>query len=73
MGAALDRLPRRAPVLLVGIARGQGIARFEAEVLAGNAAMLSVFESSGLPMTKTQEDGVVSVELDLALTAPAGT
>ena len=58
--------------LLAGIARGQGIARFEAEVLAGNAAMLAVFQNSGLPMTKTLEDGVVHVELDLALPVPAG-
>ena len=56
--------------LLADIARGQGIARFEAEVLAGNAPMLTVFQHSGLPMTKTQDDGVVHVVLQLALTVP---
>ncbi len=59
--------------LLAEIARGQGIARFEAEVLAGNSAMLSVFQHSGLPMTTTHEDGVVHVVLELANPAVAET
>lgn len=59
--------------LMTEIARGQGIARFEAEVLAGNSPMLSVFQNSGLPMTKTHEDGVVYVVLDLANPTPTPT
>lgn len=50
---------------LVGIARRHGIARFKAEVLAGNAPMLSVFRRSGLPMTRSSEDDVVHIVLDL--------
>jgi RimJ/RimL family protein N-acetyltransferase len=50
---------------LVGIARQHGIARFEADVLAGNAAMLSVFERSGLPLTKARDGGVIHVVMDL--------
>ena len=51
--------------LLVEMARGQGIARFEADVLASNRAMLAVFERSGLPMTRARDEGVVHVVLDL--------
>jgi RimJ/RimL family protein N-acetyltransferase len=52
--------------VLTGIARADGIARFEAEVLARNAPMLRVFERSGLPMAVTpEEDGVVRVTLEL--------
>jgi RimJ/RimL family protein N-acetyltransferase len=51
--------------MLVGIARQHGIAHFEAEVLAGNKAMLSVFERSGLPLTKTREGGVTHIVMDL--------
>ena len=50
---------------LVAIARRHGIARFTAEVLARNAAMLAVFERSGLPMRRQRQDGVLHVELDL--------
>ena len=55
--------------LLTGIARQHGIQRFEAEVLAGNAPMLKVFERSGLPLTKARDAGVTHVVMDLA---PAG-
>jgi GNAT superfamily N-acetyltransferase len=51
---------------LAGIARQSGIASFEAEVLAGNKAMLAVFERSGLPMSRAREGGVVHLTLDLA-------
>lgn len=56
---------------LATIAREQGIARFEAEVLPINAAMLSVFEHCGLPTTIAREDGVVRVKIDLGKTSPA--
>jgi len=51
--------------MLVGIARQHGIVQFEAEVLAGNKAMRSVFERSGLPLTKSREDGVTHIVMDL--------
>ena len=51
--------------LLTEIARERGIRRFEAEVLAGNAPMLRVFQHSGLPMSRQVEDGVVHVVMDL--------
>jgi RimJ/RimL family protein N-acetyltransferase len=56
--------------LLTQIARERGLRRFEAEVLAGNTAMLKVFQRSGLPMTRQAEDGVVHVVMDLDLAAP---
>jgi RimJ/RimL family protein N-acetyltransferase len=55
---------------LAVLARRHGIVRFEAEVLAGNSAMLSVFQRSGLPMRRGRvEGGTVHVTLDLALPA----
>ena len=58
--------------VLAGIARADGIARFEAEVLARNAPMLLVFAHSGLPLQQTHsEDGVVSATMDLSLPQPA--
>jgi GNAT superfamily N-acetyltransferase len=50
---------------LAAIARGRGITRFEAEVLAENRPMLSVFARSGLGMERRREGGVVHVELSL--------
>jgi len=47
------------------LARQHGIQRLEAEVLAGNAPMLRVFERSGWPLAKTREGGVTHVVLDL--------
>ena len=51
---------------LIGIARQLGIARFEADVLSGNKAMLAVFARSGLPMRQKRDGGVVHVTLELA-------
>ena len=56
--------------MLAGIARQHGMQRFEAEVLAGNAPMLKVFERSGLPLTKTREGGVTHIVMDLLPTGP---
>ncbi len=50
---------------LVEIARAKGLGRFEADVLTGNAAMMSVFRRSGLAMTHRPEGGVIHVTLDL--------
>ena len=55
---------------LATLARRHGIVRFEADVLAGNTAMLTVFQRSGLPMRRGRTlDGAVHLSLDLA--APA--
>jgi RimJ/RimL family protein N-acetyltransferase len=51
---------------LARVAQARGIRRLEAAVLAHNRAMLAVFERSGLPMSQTLQDGVVSVTLSLA-------
>lgn len=51
--------------LLIGIAREHGITRFDADVLAGNPSMLSVFKHSGLPTVVTSDHGVFHVEMDL--------
>lgn len=48
---------------LTQIARENGIAKFEADVLADNASMLAVFRHSGLTMTTTHAAGVVHVTL----------
>jgi RimJ/RimL family protein N-acetyltransferase len=51
--------------MLVAIARQHGIGRFEADVLAGNASMLKVFERSGLPLSKARDGGVIHLVMDL--------
>ena len=48
---------------LTQIARDNGVAKFEADVLEDNAAMLAVFRESGLPMTTTHADGITHVTL----------
>ena len=48
---------------LTHIARENGMAKFEADVLEDNAAMLAVFRDSGLPMTTTHADGITHVTL----------
>jgi ribosomal protein S18 acetylase RimI-like enzyme len=53
---------------LMRIGRTRGISRFRAEVLAQNAAMLSVFRRTGLPIELTQEFNVMSVAMDLGET-----
>ncbi|MBK6866243.1 MAG: GNAT family N-acetyltransferase [Ideonella sp.] len=57
--------------LAAALARSQGIARFEAEVLPVNAAMLGVFRHSGLPVTESLREDVIHVEMDLATVPPA--
>jgi RimJ/RimL family protein N-acetyltransferase len=58
--------------VLADLARADGVRRFEAEVLSRNAAMLAVFEHSGLPMqASAEQDGVISVSLSLAATTGA--
>jgi RimJ/RimL family protein N-acetyltransferase len=50
---------------LIAIARQKGVSQFEAEVLAGNKAMLSVFSRSGLPMKQSFVGGTTHVSLSL--------
>lgn len=50
---------------LAKVARARGIARFEADMLAGNKAMRAVFERSGWPMRTRREGDAVHVELTL--------
>ena len=50
---------------LVAIARDAGLVELTAEVLPGNAAMLKVFEKSGLTFDTRSEPGVVHVALRL--------
>ncbi|HSB23063.1 MAG TPA: GNAT family protein [Burkholderiaceae bacterium] len=54
--------------LLTTIARRHGVTRFEADVLSGNAPMLTVFQRCGLPTHRRSEGGVVHLTFDL--TAP---
>ena len=66
-------LSSRLLAVLAGLARADGIQRFVAEVLSRNAAMLSVFEHSGLPMQAgPEQDGVIGVSLSLAAPTVAG-
>jgi RimJ/RimL family protein N-acetyltransferase len=48
---------------LTDIARRGGIRKFEADVLPDNAAMLKVFERSGLPMQARLAEGIVHLTL----------
>lgn len=64
-------LASRLLAALTGIARRHDIQRFEAEVLAANAPMLSVFKRGGLPMTQRRESGVIHIALDLGQQALA--
>jgi GNAT superfamily N-acetyltransferase len=50
---------------LVGIAKKLGLSQFEADVLAENQPMLSVFRKSGLPMEQRHEGNVVHITLSL--------
>jgi len=50
---------------LAAIARGRGIVRFDADVLANNQPMLKVFARSGLPIERRREGSVIQVELTL--------
>jgi RimJ/RimL family protein N-acetyltransferase len=66
-----DKHQRRgiAPVLLqrlVLAAREEGVARFTAEVLPGNAPMLRVFAGAGFEIKQGYADGVIHVEFAIA-------
>ena len=61
-----QRLARRLLAHLARLACAAGIARFDADVLPENGAMLAVFARSGFPMQRRRDGGVVHVTLDLA-------
>jgi len=63
-------LASRLLAALVTLARRHGLVRLEAEVLAGNAPMLVVFERSGLPLRRRRESGVIHLDLHLAVPPP---
>lgn len=50
---------------LFQIAHQQGVRRFEADVLAGNQAMLAVFRRSGMAMSQRLENNTVHVTLSM--------
>lgn len=50
---------------LATLARGHGIAAFDAEVLPSNEKMLRVFERSGLPQTSRRDSPALKVSLEL--------
>ena len=50
---------------LVVRAREEGVRRFVADTLADNHLMISVFEHSGLPVTRSFDCGVVHVEFPI--------
>lgn len=58
-------LARRLLASLVAIGRSNGIARFEADVLPSNKAMLIVFERSGLSARRRRENGILHITLEL--------
>lgn len=62
-------IAKRMLVHLATLARANGIARFVADVLPENKAMLRVFARSGLPTRQRREDGVVRLTLDLVASA----
>jgi RimJ/RimL family protein N-acetyltransferase len=53
---------------MVAIGRARGLAGFQADVMAGNTAMLKVFERSGLHFEGTLEDNVYHLVARLAPT-----
>jgi RimJ/RimL family protein N-acetyltransferase len=62
-------LAGKLQAVITSLAPSRGIGRLEAEVLASNQAMLSVFKRSGLPMSTTRSQGVVHLVLDLSTKA----
>jgi RimJ/RimL family protein N-acetyltransferase len=50
---------------LVTIARGAGVSRFDAEVLAENQPMFAVFRRSGLPMNLVRDGSTLHLTLSL--------
>jgi RimJ/RimL family protein N-acetyltransferase len=55
---------------LIQIAREKGVSQFEAEVLAENRSMLTVFSRSGLPVKQSLEGGTLHITISLSEQAP---
>ena len=64
-------LAGRLLAALAQIARRHGIGRLKAEVLAGNAPMLAVFQRCGLPMQSRRSGETVVLTMELGGAAPA--
>lgn len=58
-------LAGRLLAALTGLARRHGISRFKAEVLAGNAGMLTVFQRCGLAMRSRRSGDTLQLTLEL--------
>ena len=58
-------LAARLLAALAGMARRHGISRLTAEVLAGNAPMLAVFQRSALPLQQRRSGEVLRLSLEL--------
>lgn len=56
---------------LAGLAAGDGIETFEAEVMAANHRMLDVLRESGFPLRTSPSAGVIHVEFPTSLTPEA--
>jgi acyl-CoA synthetase (NDP forming)/GNAT superfamily N-acetyltransferase len=56
---------------LVAAARGAGISRLLGEVLSENARMIEVIRRLGFPCTTATDNGSISVEITIAVVAPA--
>jgi len=50
---------------LVTVARLNGIAEFEAEILSGNRNMRAVFQHSGFPVTTATEAGATHISFPI--------
>jgi acetyltransferase len=51
---------------LVDVAREAGLGTLEADVLAGNAAMLGLLRTLGLPQARESDGETVTVSIDLS-------
>lgn len=56
---------------IAGIARANGLAFLEADVLADNHPMLAVFQHSGLPLTLRRDRDIVHVRMEVGKTNPS--
>ena len=56
----------RKLVVMAALARGHGLAHFEADVLSRKSPMLAVLKRCGFPMHQRQDGDVVHLTLDLA-------
>ncbi|MEE6295506.1 bifunctional acetate--CoA ligase family protein/GNAT family N-acetyltransferase [Georgenia wangjunii] len=58
---------------LAAAARERGVSRFTAEVLPGNARMISVFRDAGYEVSQVFDDGIIAVAFDIEETGRSWT